>query len=47
MRGVTDHVMLRAYLKYRVRRKVRWNGVKVPKSVNVSKLKDFKLREEL
>lgn len=30
-----------------VRHNVRWNKVKIPKCVNVSKLKDPKVKEEL
>lgn len=42
----TKHMMLRAKLKLEVRCKVRWNGVKVSKRVNL-KLKDPKVKEKL
>jgi hypothetical protein len=43
MRGAncdTDHYMLRAKLRISIRRKCRSNGVKVPKRINVAKLKN-------
>ena len=50
MRGAdcdTDHKMLRAKLKIIIRRKVRVNGVKVPKRIDVSKLQDSDVRKNL
>ena len=50
MRGAecgTDHMMVRAKLKVLVRRKIRSSGVKVPKRIDVSKLKDSATREAL
>ena len=43
MRGAnfdTDHYMLRAKLRISIRRKCRSNGVKIPKRINVAKLKN-------
>lgn len=40
-------LVLRAKSKLRFRRKVRWNGLKVPKLVNVSSLKDTKVKEKI
>ena len=50
MRGAecdTDHMMVRAKLKISIRRKSRSNGVKVPKRIDVSKLKDPEIRNAL
>ena len=48
MRGAdcdTDHMMVRAKLRVNIRRKIRPTGVKVPKRIDVSKLKDSVTRE--
>lgn len=50
MRGAdcdTDHLMVRAKLKISIRRKSRFNGVKVPKRIDVSKLKDPTVKNTL
>lgn len=50
MRGAecgTDHMMVRAKLKIVIRRKARYNGVKVPKRIDVSKLKDPDVKDAL
>ena len=50
MRGAdcdTDHMMVRAKLKIQIRRKVRSSGVKVPKRIDVSKLKSPAVKERL
>jgi hypothetical protein len=50
MRGAdcdTDHLMVRAKLKISIRRKSRFNGVKVPKRIDVSKLRDPSVRHSL
>ena len=41
----TDHKMVRGKFKCRIRKKIRFEGVKIPKSINVSKLKDPVIRE--
>ena len=43
----TDHMMVRAKLKMSIRRKRRFYGVKVPKRIDVSKLKDSGARNAL
>lgn len=50
MRGVdcgTGLMMLRMKLKLPVRHQVKWNGIKAPKRVNISRLKDPKIKEKL
>jgi hypothetical protein len=50
MRGAecgTDHRLVRGKLKLRIMRKSRSQGVKVPKRIDVSKLQDSKVRENL
>ena len=50
MRGAdcgTDHFMVRAKLLISIRRKCRSNGVKVPKRIDVSKLKDPTVSDSL
>ena len=50
MRGAecgTDHMMVRAKLKVSIRKRVRLSGVKVPKRIDVAKLKDPAKREAL
>ena len=50
MRGAvcgTDHRLVRAKLKLRIMRKSRYQGVKVPKRIDVSKLQDSNVREDL
>ena len=50
MRGAdcdTDHLMVRAKLKVSIRRKSRFNGVKVPKRIDISRLKDTDVRDAL
>ena len=43
----TDHMVVRAKLKVAVRKKVRMSGVKVPKRIDVAKLKDPDVKKEL
>ena len=50
MRGAnfdTDHYMLRAKLRISIRRKCRSNGVKIPKRINVAKLKNPDIKSSL
>ena len=50
MRGAdcdTDHMMVRAKLKVNIRKKIRLSGVKVPKRIDVSKLKHPGVKETL
>ena len=50
MRGAdcdTDHMMIRAKLRVRIRKKIRSPGVKVPKRIDVSKLKDPETKARL
>ena len=43
----TDHRIVRVKLKLRIMRKSRPQGVRVPKRIDVSKLQDSKVRENL
>ena len=50
MRGAecgTDHKLLLAKLKFRIRKKVRSTGTKVPKRIDVAKLQNSDVRESL
>ena len=50
MRGAecgTDHKLVRAKIKMRIRKKIRTTGVKVPKRIDVSKLQNKEVRETL
>ena len=40
-----DHMLVRGKLKFHIMRKIRYEGIKVPKRINVSKLKDFMVFE--
>jgi len=43
----TDHKLVRGKFKLRIRKKIRLNGVKAPKRLNVSKLSDSIVRRQL